>query len=144
MDLGSLGLRDAVEVELYHPGNGKPLHMFVTILSQDSDVARRAMERVANKALKLAQHRGRPRTPEVDLDKDEADRIEVLATCTVSWREVTTTDNDETSVPYWTMAGERLECTPENVRKVFGDPALRWIFRQLWTVHISEAHFATP
>lgn len=84
------------ELELAHPATGEELGIFITLAGADSSQWRRAVADVANR-------RGRKKVTAEDARRDG---IEIIARCTLSWRNVR-------------VDGEDLPCTLENAKKLY-------------------------
>lgn len=84
------------ELELVHPATGEELGIFITLAGADSGQWRRAVADVANR-------RGRKKITAEDARRDG---IEIIARCTLSWRNVR-------------VDGEDLPCTLENAKKLY-------------------------
>ncbi len=97
------------EFEMKDPFTDEPTGAFITIAGKDGTIFRKAVREKANariKAAALANRKGtEPETPTVE--KAEADEIELLTACTLSWRGF-----DDGN-------GNDLPCTPENVRRLY-------------------------
>lgn len=100
MDLSKLGFKDTTQVNITLP-NGEPTDISIEVAGQDSDEFRKAEVAKRNRRLKAAQ-KGKKITAE-QLDEEGLD---LLVNCTVSWQNV-----------FW--GKDEMECTPENVRKLY-------------------------
>lgn len=54
--------------------------------------------------------------------------LEQLVACTVAWSG-------------FTMDGDVLDCTPENVRAIYSNPACQWIYTQVMSAFVDTARF---
>lgn len=111
------------EIELEF--EGERLGVFITILGQYSDVYVKHVRRTANKNIRRAQQtRQRGKQDEiVTIEKLDESSTELLVLCTVSWR--------TGEKPFFKIGSEELQCTPENVEKVYTNPKLAWIRKQV-------------
>lgn len=95
------------ELEIEHPQTKEKTGVFISVLGKDSDVYRAKVKAMANENMQrnaVLSQRGKTDIPSID--KMESKNIDALVAATVSWREMV-------------MDGETLDCTPENVRKVY-------------------------
>lgn len=95
------------ELELTHPGTGKPLGIFITLAGVDSRIWRKATAELAEKRL---ARRGRISGADV-----AREGIEILAQCTLDWRGVV-------------VDGEELPCIRDTARALY--ERFPWIFEQ--------------
>jgi hypothetical protein len=145
MDLETLELQDAADLELVSPVTGRPLGMWVRVFSKDSERGRRAIERLANRRIQAETHRGRNVRREVNLDEHEEGRAEVIAACTEKWWEITEAeDGSELRVDHWTIAGQPFPCTVQNARRLFADPHFTWMLDQVDLFAATRSGFAKP
>lgn len=70
-----------------------------------------------------------------DLDESIESVTKKLVCCTVSWFD------EELKEPVFVLQGERLACTPENVKKVFSDPGLKWLREDALAYIKDDANF---
>ncbi len=95
------------ELEIEHPTTKEKTGVFISIVGKDSDAYRQRVKAMANENMQrtaVLSQRGKTDIP--NLDKLEAKNIDALVAATVEWRNMV-------------MDGETLDCTPENVRKVY-------------------------
>jgi hypothetical protein len=113
MDLSTLKpVEEGQVMQVRHPSTGAPLDgMTITLLGSDSDKVRKARNANLNRRLKMGGRRGG--VGSTTAEELEADGIEILVGATVAWTGVE-------------VGGAALECSPENVRKVYREfPWLR-------------------
>lgn len=104
------------ELELVHPATGDPLGIFITLAGSDSGQWRKAVADVATR-------RGRKKVSAEDARRDG---IEIIARCTLTWRNVR-------------VDGEDLPCTLENARKVYS--RFNWMREQADAFCVDRANF---
>ena len=125
MDIAALdsvkAANNGFELELFHPGTMVNLGLFITVLGKDSAEFRKVSSAQNRKRLQKATKGGGFRAGAVSMEEIEQDSIELLAACTVLWR-----DGDKKTL---TFAGKELECTPENAKQVYTD--YPWIREQV-------------
>lgn len=112
---------DAVEVEIYNPRTKSGTGIYVTVLGKDSDVYRDTQRAQQNRRFK---HLGRSRAGGLQLTAEEIENeaLELLVTCTKSWRSV----DDGKSSPVVELSGKALEYSPANVRALYTEvPVIR-------------------
>lgn len=123
MDLTTLAVSSEGSVlTLTHPVTGADLPVKITLLGTDSPVFRKAQRAIVNRRLKQAKK------PNLTAEEIEAEGIEALVSCTVSWEGVE-------------IDGKKLDCTPDNVRKVYTDIRLPFIREQVDTFIAERANF---
>lgn len=125
MDLSSIKSQDTTAVEILHPASGAPVGITVTVASMDSERAR-AVEKTQRNARIQKLTRGGRRNAALTADELEKDGLDLLVHCTVSWDGVT--EN-----------GQALECTPENVRRVY--TSYPWLREQVDQAVADRANF---
>lgn len=96
-----------VEIEIKRAVSGAGTGLFISVVGRDGDAYRSRVRAMADENLRRAGGRS-----DVSLDKLEAKNIDALVAATVSWR----SDGDDGHI---TLRGERLECTPPNVRRLY-------------------------
>ncbi len=101
--------------------NGTPIT--VTLLGKNSDTARAAMRRQADRASERAS-RGIVSSPE-DRERNDA---EFLAACTKAW----TFDQ---------MDGAPFPCTSQNAEKLWSDQRFRWLREQALAFILEDGNF---
>jgi hypothetical protein len=94
------------EVQILHPITGAPTGLFISVVGKDGDAYRSRVRAMADENLRRGGGR------DVTLDKLEAKNIDALVAATVAWR----SEGDDGHI---TLRGERLECTPPNVRRLY-------------------------
>lgn len=110
-DLASLDTvalcEQGAELELTHPATGKPLGVYLILAGVDSTVWRKATVALAEKRL--------GRRGKVSAEDIQVGGLEILARCTLAWRNVV-------------VDGQEMPCTPENARALY--ERFPWIFEQ--------------
>lgn len=122
-DLASLRHRDTATVDILHPRTGAFTGMRVEVAGVDSAAYRAAEREQRNRRLQLLQLGNRSA---LTAEEAEADALELLARCTVSWSGVR-----EGSV--------EAPCTPDNVRRLY--LAYPWLRRQVDEAMADRARF---
>ena len=97
LDTAALCERGA-EMELTHPATDAPLGVYLTLAGMDSKIWRKAVAALAEKRM---AKRGK-----VSAEEIQERGIEILARCTLSWRNVV-------------VDGQELPCTLDNARQVY-------------------------
>lgn len=137
MDLAKLDSVSAAnagfEVQLYHPGTKEDLSIFIKVLGKDSDAHEKQFQLQQGRRIdKLAKGGFRTRGASVSPQAVERDALELLATCTVSWR-TAEADKDDPKVehvkPVLLLDGEEVPCTRENAVRIY--KAYPWIREQV-------------
>lgn len=108
---------EGAELELLHPGNAKPLGVFITLAGVDSRKHRQAIADIAEK---------RVRSGARGVDEVVKEDVELAARCTIDWRNVE-------------LDGVNLSCTPENARDIYS--RFPWIREQALAFVASRANF---
>lgn len=111
------------DLELRHPVTREGLGVFITVAGQDSTAFRDHARRKANEALRR-QFEAKRRGKDADaptMEQIEADAIELLVAVTLGWR----TEAGGKSEPVIVWAGDRLECTPDNARRLYRERFIR-------------------
>ncbi|RKH05073.1 hypothetical protein [Corallococcus carmarthensis] len=114
-DLSSLIHHDTLTVDILHPVTGQPTGMQVEVAGMDSPRYRDATRSLIDRATASAPRAGRRARQEVPRDM-EADALELLVSCTVSWTGVM-------------EHGAAVPLTPDNARRLF--TAHPWLRRQV-------------
>lgn len=123
LDLASISAKAACnkgfELELTHPVSFEPLGVFISVVGRESDAFQGHVRKRANAKMReqfQAQRNGRANeVPTVE--QIEAEAIDLLVACTTGWR---TGD-----VPVIEWAGEKLDFTDGNVRRIYGETWIR-------------------
>jgi len=124
-DLAKLNSEDEATYEVVHPSTGEPLGIKITVAGIDSKKYRDAQRKLSNKRLKQTFGRGVVnKTPTVE--EFEAETIDILAKCTLSWEKVVWEGND-------------LPCTYENAKMIYGN--LIWLRDQVDAFINDRANF---
>ncbi|RKI09711.1 hypothetical protein D7Y15_23330 [Corallococcus sp. AB030] len=114
-DLSSLIRHDTLTVDILHPVTGQPTGMQVEVASADSPRYREATRAIIEKATASAPRASRRARPETPRDM-EADALELLVACTVSWTGV--------------LEGvAQVPLTPDSARRLF--TVHPWLRRQV-------------
>ncbi|MCY1042712.1 hypothetical protein OV208_15415 [Corallococcus sp. bb12-1] len=114
-DLSSLTRHDTLRVDILHPITGKPTGMVVEVAGMDSQRYSEATRSIIDKATAGAPRTSRRARQEATRDM-EADALELLVACTVSWTGVM-------------ERGAEVPLTPENARRLYA--AHPWLRRQV-------------
>ena len=101
------------EMEVLHPATGESIGSYIILAGADSEVYRAAQRKIANKRLSNPSFRGQFK---LTVEQLEVETLELLARCTLSWREVV-------------YKGEQMPCTPENAKMLY--KALPWLRDQV-------------
>lgn len=113
-DLATLkdSMEDSAELTILHPKTGEEMNIVITLASPDSEKYRKLSMAMRNKNLQYAtKNRGLASAERLDEDS-----LNLLVGATLGWKGLS--EN-----------GEILECTPQNVRRVYADFA--WIREQV-------------
>ena len=125
MDIAALdsvkAANDGFELELFHPGTMVNLGIFFTVLGKDSAEFRKVQSAQNRKRMQKATKGGGFRAGSISMEEIEQDSIELLVACTMFWR-----DGEKKTL---TISGVEMECTPENVRRVYTN--YPWIREQV-------------
>lgn len=114
-------------MEIMNPVTGTPLlddsgkQMFIKAYGANSDVYRKHMNEAMNRRLGV---KGKTK---LTIEELEAEQLEVRIKVVTGW--------------HITLGGKPLECTPQNVRKIFSDKKFLWLYEQFVTWHDNEANF---
>lgn len=122
-NLDSLLHRDTATVDILHPLTGAPTGMQVEMAGVDSAAHRAVSRELRNRRLQQLQLGNRGA---LTAEETEADQMELLARCTVSWRGVR-------------ESGVEVACTPDNVRRVYR--AYPWLRHQVDEAMADRARF---
>ncbi|NRD64761.1 hypothetical protein HRD49_23685 [Corallococcus exiguus] len=114
-DLSSLIRHDTLTVDILHPVTGQPTGMQVEVASADSPRYRDATRAIIEKATASAPRASRRARQEAPRDM-EADALELLVACAVSWSGVM-------------EGGAQVPLTPDSARRLF--TAHPWLRRQV-------------
>ncbi len=120
---------EGVAMKVIHPRSREPVLgedgkvITITLLGKNSDAARMAMRRAADRSTERAM-RGMKSTPE----ERERDDAEFLAACTKSW-------------DFTQMDGEDFPCTNSNAVRLFSDPRFRWLREQAFSFVMDEGNY---
>ena len=91
------------ELEVLDPVTGEPVSAYITLAGADSTIHRKA---AANISKRRFNSRKGFRSKDFDVEKMEAESIEILAVCTLSWKGVT-------------VDGVPLPCSRDNAIKMY-------------------------
>ncbi|RYZ33279.1 MAG: hypothetical protein EOO72_14410, partial [Myxococcaceae bacterium] len=114
-DIASLTRHDTLRVDILHPITGQPTGMQVEVAGMDSQRYREATRSIIDKATASTVRASRRARQEASRDM-EADALELLVACTVSWTGVM-------------ERGAEVPLTPENARRLYA--AHPWLRRQV-------------
>ncbi|HBT82428.1 MAG TPA: hypothetical protein DEB35_03030 [Desulfuromonas sp.] len=123
-----------VEISILHPVTDEPLGVMITVYGADSKTCRQIQRRQTNHRLEMQakQKQQFKKKPVTTAEQLEAEGLDLLVGCTKSWRTlIYDEEGKETgSRPQIEMAeGEWLDCTPENVRKLYQE--IPWVKEQI-------------
>jgi hypothetical protein len=128
MDLNSLKpvmADDGAVLNIVHPESEEVIEgMTITLLGQDSKVYRKIQ--LAKQQTALNRISKGKKAVDFDAEKLAEDSIDDLVKLTVDWTG-------------FTLDGSKLDCTPDNVRKVYGEWA--WIKEQVAEFVAERANF---
>jgi hypothetical protein len=135
MDLAKLdtvsGANKGFEVQLYDPGSTANLDIFVEVLGRDSAEWRRLNADHQRRRIAKMTKGGTFRMGSLSLEEIERESIELLASCTKSWR-----DGDKKTL---TINGEEIPFSKEAAIRVY--TAYPWIFEQVDAAVTDRANF---
>lgn len=115
-DLSTLSAeRKPFELELVHPGTKRGLGLFLTLISVNEPGPKKVTSRVNAEAMKLSR-----KNQSFTADQQRENAIAILSACITGWRWGEDADGNPAR---W--AGEQLEFTPVNLRKVLMIDELR-------------------
>lgn len=121
MDLSSITASNAT-VEIRHPGTSEPIGLTIHIRPAESREVREVRRRITNESIKS-------RARSITAEKAEANALDILVASVAGWA--------------WgadlTWGGEKLECTPANVRRVLKEAP--WIKAQIDEAFGDDARF---
>ena len=124
MDLSSFevvsGSNEGSKIVIRHPITGGELsddngQVTITVLGEQSDVYQKALKASVNRRLAMQSKR---KGNIVTLEEMEADEQSLLVVSVKAWENIV-------------IDGEKLECTPANIRKLFGDKRMKWMKDQV-------------
>ncbi|HBG07665.1 MAG: hypothetical protein A2075_09075 [Geobacteraceae bacterium GWC2_58_44] len=121
-----------MEITLLDPRTNNPLPERITVYGSDSKVCREIQRSQTNHRIEQQAKQKNKKRPITSAEKIEAEGLDLLVGCTKSWRTVILDDQgkESGSRPQIELAeGEWLDCTPENVRRVYDD--FPWIKEQV-------------
>lgn len=137
IDLASLDTKAASnkggEIELKHPVTSKPTGMFITILGKDSDAFIEHTRAAANERIRTA-HIAQQSGKQSDIptaEKAEEKALELLAVCTVSWRQEYEEAGEVKNEASLYLNGEWLPFSAMNALKLYREQL--WVRRQIDT-----------
>lgn len=123
MALAALSPKAAAEqgavIEIYHPKTNLALGITVTVCGTDSDTYKKIQRKQLNRRL---EQQSRNRKMQMTAEELEAEALDVLVACTKAWA-TGQTAAIELNPDEW------LDCTPENVRRVYEE--LPWLKEQV-------------
>lgn len=140
MDLNALSPAESAVLELVHPVSGVVLRkpdgkpITITIAGRDSEVYRKFIRAREARTIEEARRTQRGRkgdepSGEQIVDQADAEAVDLLATCSLSW------DGVE-------VDGKVLECNPANAAKLYTDVRTRWAREQVHRgIHDRERFF---
>lgn len=113
------------EFELVHPGNKKPLGVFLNVLGPDSKAHKERLRRQLNRDRRKEFEAARKNKGAVEpstFEEDEAFGVDLFADLIVGWRTVT----DGKSEPVIVWKGEKLDFNRDNL--------VRWVAHFQWVI----------
>jgi hypothetical protein len=116
MDLTSLKMLTSTIVEIVHPDTLEPLGITITLASPDSAKVKAMRDERVNRRLQ-AMAKGRSKTVPT-VDELESEALAMLVAATLEWSGIE-------------IGSAELDCTPENVRNIYADPAFAWLRKQV-------------
>ena len=127
-DIDTVGAaNNGFEVELYHPATNEDLGIFITVLGKDSDtfqkISRQQNKKRMDRMSKNGFRAGKVSAP--SQEELDADNLEILASCSVSWRTVEGDEESETIL----FNGEALAFSISAAKKLYS--ARPWIKEQI-------------
>ena len=132
MALKDLCTKDAadkgIEIELYHPGTGKPLGIVVTMLGSDSQEFIDADHKIKNRNLALAKKK-RDFTLGMEPEAVEAAVVEKMTACFLGWKEAKADGTYKDTVEF--EQGVELAATKAEFKKIIADRGFFWMRAQL-------------
>lgn len=139
------GANEGFELQLVNYKTQEPLPLFVTVLGRDSDAFRRVQADQQRRRLAKMTKGNVVRVGSVSAEELEADAIDLLAACTVGWREELAPEGS--AVPEGsrhekktlTVRGEELTCTRANAARLYAD--FPWIREQVDAAVGDRANF---
>lgn len=149
MDLNELDVvgksNEGFELQLVNFKTQEGLPLYITVLGKDSDVFRKLTAEQNRRRLAKMTKGNVMRLGSLSAEELEADAVELLAVCTVSWREQLVPDGhavregESVSKSTLRLNGEELACTRANATKLYvGFP---WIREQVDTAIGDRANF---
>jgi hypothetical protein len=116
---------EGVEIEIKHPKTGAGTGLKVRVASYEGERVKRVQRKMANAAIRESK-----RNPKKigTVEEIEEKALEITAAAVVSWSG-------------FTLNGKPLECTPENVLTVLGNPDLFFIREQIDKAAEDQASF---
>lgn len=112
-----------VRVQLRHPITDKPLPSFVTLRGDESAPVQAFLRGEINAQIR---RNAKPDSEPQMIEDSIAAAVEKLVVATISWEGIE-----------W--AGEPMECTPDNCRKLY---AQKWLREQLFKAVEAEGNFS--
>lgn len=123
LDLASISAKAACnkgfDLELRHPVTDEPLGVFISVVGRESDAFQNHVRKRANAKLRdqfAAQQRGR-KDDAPTVESIESEAIDLLVACTTGWR------TGDSPVIEW--AGEKLEYSEANARRLYSETWIR-------------------
>lgn len=122
MDINSIIEQDSTEYELKNPKTEEGTGIFITLAGPEHEKRRAAAfaaQRRTRKQLAKVKGEGVWRAlAESDPEEEEEQLTDSLVVCTLSWRNLE-------------LDGQPYEFSAENARKLYTDPRLAWVRRQV-------------
>lgn len=138
-DLVDFCMTDTSKLDIIHPGTGEPVGMWIELHSMYSNHMRKSENKIKSDKDQFWRDRKR-RGPLNEREQaiydemiDEAG-LNLLIGATIAWG----SDGNGNQIR---MKGELLDCTPENVRKLYTDTKTQWIRKQVDLYLGNDANF---
>jgi hypothetical protein len=140
MDLKELDVissaNEGFELRLVNPKTQENLGLYITVLGKDSDAFRRLSAEQNRRRLTKMTKGGVVRFGTLSAEELDADAVDLLAACTVRWRE-----DEGVAAPKDTLTinGDEVPCTRANAVSVY--TRFPWIREQVDTAIGDRANF---
>lgn len=125
------------EFELKHPATEEPLGVFFSVVGSESATFQ---DYVRNKANEARRRNAKGKAEIITVEDETAMLIDAVVACLKGWRTV----KDGKSDPVVILAGEALTFSPDNARKLLGNPGFAWAVRQINAATGDLGNFTNP
>ncbi|MBT0666333.1 hypothetical protein KI809_18655 [Geobacter pelophilus] len=135
-----------IDIEIFHPGSGESLGIFIRMLGSDSEEYIEAERKITNRQKEKAK-RTRDFTAGMDYDQSQAALVEKMAACFVSWKEVVPGKDGQDPAFKPTIElkkGEELEATKNNFKKIISNRGFFWLRQQVQQGMDNVTNFLPP